>query len=143
MNELTRRDCGKLLAGLAAGVWAGQLPAAPKPSPFRLRYIQASCMYGTLKLDEILPQARPAGCEVVDIWPKPHGNQREQLEEMGADAFAERLRKHNLALGVLTRYDLGPFRLADEFKLLKRLGGRMIVCGGAGPYDVKDRKSVV
>jgi len=94
-------------------------------------------MYGTLKLDEILPQARPAGCEVVDIWPKPHGNQREQLEEMGVDAFAERLRKHNLALGILTRYDLGPFRLADEFKLLKRLGGRTIVCGGAGPYDVK------
>ena len=56
---------------------------------FGLRYVLASCMYGTLPLAEILPEVGKIGSGHVDIWPRVHGNQREQVEEMGSEAFAE------------------------------------------------------
>ena len=56
---------------------------------FELNYILASCMYGTLPLAEIVPEVKKIGGERIDIWPRVHGDQREQVESMGNDAFAE------------------------------------------------------
>ena len=47
--------------------------------PFRFRYALASSLYGTAAVADILPEVKPAGCEAFDLWPKPHGRQREQL----------------------------------------------------------------
>lgn len=103
----------------------------------RLQYIVGSCMYGELPLDEILPEVRKAGSEYIDIWPKVHGNQREQLEEMGRERFAAMLDEHRVKLGIITRYDLGPFGLREEMKVAGELGGSMLICGGRGPTGLR------
>jgi sugar phosphate isomerase/epimerase len=118
---LNRRGFLASAAALAAA------PALAAPSTFRFRYLLASCMYGTLPLAEILPEVAKIGAEGIDLWPKVHGNQREQADELGREAFAELLKKHNTRLAMTTRYDLGPFKLESEVEYVKHFGGSMIV----------------
>jgi len=99
---------------------------------FALNYILGSCMYGYMDLEEIVKQVGKAGCKSIDIWPKVHGNQREQLEEMGEEKFRKLLKKHSVKLGCITQYKLGPFGLQDEMILCGRLGCQLIVTGGKG-----------
>jgi len=103
--------------------------AFAEEQPFALRYILASSMYGKMKLEEILPEVRKTGADSIDLWPEPHGNQREQMEAMGHERFAERLAQHNVKLAMTTRYDLGPFKLADEMRMLRKFGGKILVTG--------------
>ena len=117
---------------VAAGM-AGTVFAAPPA--FKLRYALSSALYGELPLDVILPEVTRAGCDVIDIWCKVHGNQREQIQEMGDEAFRDLLREHGTKLGVSTRYPLGPFGLADELRWVKSCGGALIVTGSSGPKD--------
>ena len=35
--------------------------------------------------------------------------------------------------GILTHYDLGPFKLQEEMRVAQKLGGTMLICGGSGP----------
>lgn len=105
-------------------------------SPLKLRYMLASCMYGYSDLVEILPEVHKIGAATIDIWPKTHGNQREQLDEMGEDVFAEHLQKHDVSLGCITQYKLGPFGLQEEMRLAERFGCRTIVTGGKGPVGL-------
>lgn len=112
-------------------------------SSFQPRYLLGSCMYGYSPVAEIVPEVAKCGASAIDIWPKVHGNQREQLDDMGEEKFAELLREHNIRLGCITQYKLGPFGLQDEMQLAKRLGCRTIVTGGKGPRglsgsDLKD-----
>lgn len=103
---------------------------------FSLNYILASSLYGTLPLSEILPQVAAASSTHLDIWPRVHGDQREQVEAMGHDAFAELLQQHSVQLGISTRFDLGPFGLQDEMAFASKFGARMLVCGSKGPKDL-------
>ena len=94
-------------------------------------------MYGRLPLKEILPEVTKTGADTIDIWPAVHGNQREQIEAMGHDAFAAMLRAHKTAkgtlrMGCITRYDLGPFGLQKEIAFAKKFGTKLMVCGGRG-----------
>jgi sugar phosphate isomerase/epimerase len=137
IRKFNRRQVCKALAFAPLAV---SLPVAPKPvnkNTFKLRYIVASSMYGRMKLSEILPEIRKAGAEFIDIWPEGHANQREQVEEMGHQQFAAMLKQHRVKLGVLTRYDLGPFNLKDEIQVAKKLGGSIVVCGSRGPGNLK------
>jgi sugar phosphate isomerase/epimerase len=109
------------------------LAADPSPKPFEYRYLLASSLYGYGKLEEIVPQVRSTGATAIDIWPKVHGDQREQLDAMGEAAFADMLAKHEVTLGCITQYKLGPFGLADEMRLAQRLGCNTIVTGAVGP----------
>jgi hypothetical protein len=43
---------------------------------FRLRYVLASSMFGTLPIAEILPEVARSGAVGIDLWPRPHGSQR-------------------------------------------------------------------
>ena len=106
---------------------------AARGEPLRLRYILASAMYGTMPLDLILPEVAKAGCESIDIWCRIHGNQREQITEMGDDAFKALLAKHGVKIGVSTRYPLGPTGLGDEMKWMRQFGGGTIVTSSGGP----------
>ncbi len=115
-----------LLAGSSLLVARGAAAASPS---FQLNYVLASCMYGELPLASILPEARKIGSEVIDLWPRKHGNQREQIDEIGHDAFREMLVQAGLRLGIITRYDLGPYKLQEEMAVVQRLGGDMIVTG--------------
>ncbi len=62
--------------------------------------------------------------------PKVHGNQREQLAEMGEEKFAALLKQHGVSLGCITQYKLGPIGLRDEMKLAQQLG-----CQTAKPWS--------
>ena len=105
-------------------------------APFKLHYILASCMYGTLPLAELLPQVKKIGSEHIDIWPRVHGDQREQVEAMGHDAFAELLQIHGVRLGISTRFDLGPFDLEEEMEFARAFGASLLVCDSKGPKDL-------
>jgi sugar phosphate isomerase/epimerase len=111
--------------------------AAPQ---FQPKYILGSCMYGYTAVDEIVPEVSRIGATALDIWPKVHGNQREQLDEMGEEKFAALLKKHDVTLGCITQYKLGPFGLQKEMQLAQRLGCKMIVCGGSGPKNLKGKE---
>ncbi len=108
--------------------------------PFELNYILASCMYGTLPLAEIVPEVKKIGSERIDIWPRVHGNQREQVESMGNDAFATLLGTHGVGLGISTRFDLGPFGLAEEMAFVQEFGASLIVTGSEGPKDLTGKE---
>ncbi len=132
MNRITRRRFAGGMAGAFAGLGAGLRAASPEA----FRYVLSSCMYGTMDLAEIIPEVHKIGAEHIDIWPRVHGNQREQMEAMGHDAFADLLGRHGVKLGVLTHYDLGPFGLQDEMLVARKLGAEVLICGGKGPTDL-------
>jgi len=137
-HTLTRRE---MLAATAAGVASATLPGgrldASEESRFEPRYILASCMYGYTKLAEILPEVQKSGSTAIDIWPKRHGDQREQLDEMGERNFADLLREHDVSLGCITQFKLGPYGLEDEMRLAERLGCHTIVTGAVGPKGLQ------
>jgi len=100
---------------------------------FAISYVLSSALYGDMKLEAILPEVERSGSIGLDIWGKPHGTQREEVNEMGVEAFAALLAKHGAKLTVSTRYPLGPFGLQPEMPFLKELGGSLLVCGATKP----------
>ena len=138
-NTVSRRDAlrsGVAVAATATGFLSAaqsQLLAAATADEFRFKYMVGACMYGYMYLGEILPEVAKCGSTHLDIWPKTHGNQREQLEDMGEELFASLLKKHDVSLGCITQYKLGPFGLRNEMQVAKRLGCQTIVTGGSGP----------
>jgi sugar phosphate isomerase/epimerase len=86
-----------------------------------------------MDLGTILPEVAQTGASALDIWPKVHGSQREQVDDLGEERFAALLKRHGATLGCITQYNLGPFRLGDELKLAARLGCHTMVTGGEGP----------
>lgn len=102
------------------------------PRDWEPRYLLASSLYGYTALPEVLDQVRLCGATAVDLWPKVHGNQREQLTEMGVDAFRTHLQQREIGLGCLTQFPLGPFGLADELRLAQSLDCRLIVTSCPG-----------
>jgi sugar phosphate isomerase/epimerase len=135
----------QFLGGVVGSVVAHAVAAEPMPGRFRLRYVPASCLYGYADLRTILPEVRKTGADAIDIWPKVHGSQREQLDEMGEERFAALLNEHGVRLGCITQYKLGPLGLKDEMRLASRLGCRTIVTGAVGPKGLKgnDLKTAV
>ncbi|MEM9365781.1 MAG: sugar phosphate isomerase/epimerase family protein [Planctomycetota bacterium] len=129
--SLLRRE---FLSATAASTFLPSVAhAAFAKEPFSLRYLLGSCLYGYAKLNELLPEVAKTGASAIDIWPKVHGDQREQLDAMGEERFANLLSKHDVRLGCITQYKLGPFGLQDEMKLAASLGCQTIVTGGKGP----------
>lgn len=135
-HGISRRS---FLAAAGAGLTAGNLgissAASTGKETFSLRYILASALYGTMPLATILPEVKETGSEAIDIWPRVHGNQREQIDEMGRSAFAELLLAENVRVGCITCYNPGPFKLASEIDLVRDLGQKevMLVTGAPGP----------
>lgn len=119
--------------------------ASERPSPpiatFALRYMLASSMYGCLDLKDILPEVTRIGAAAIDLWPRKHGNQREQLDAMGEERFLATIADHGITVGCLTRYDLSPANRQDEMrseiKLAGRLGCDTVVTSGRGPKNLK------
>ena len=141
-----RRFCKAIAASVATSALACDTILSAEKTDFRLRPILASCMYGTTKLSEILPEVRKIGSDVIDIWPRVHGDQREQIEEMGHDAFRALLEKHKVRLGILTQYKLGPFGLHDEMDVARKFGAKIIISGSGGQKGLQGaelKKAVV
>ncbi|MGB0595748.1 MAG: methionine-R-sulfoxide reductase [Rubripirellula sp.] len=134
--EINRRRA--IVSGTAsAAALSLQHSALAETAPLTLRYMLPSCMYGYTKISELLPEVNKIGATAIDLWPMVHGNQREQLDEMGEAAFERKLRAAGVELGCLTQYKLGPFGLQSEMRLAGRLGCRTIVTGGKGPRGLE------
>ena len=131
---MNRRTFLHRTAIAAAGLALPRLQAA-EPS-FKLNYILGSAMYGDLSLATCIEEAPKTGAPFLDVWPRRHGTQREQMDEMGHEKVAELLARHGVKLAVSTRYDLGPFKLQDELAVVKKFGGSVIVTGGVGPVGL-------
>lgn len=120
----------------------GSLPAAAvslstaAPASLKLKYLLSSALYGDMKLAQVLPEVKPAGCVGLDIWGKQHATHREELDEIGVEAFQAMLAQHGVKLLCSTRYPLGPFGLQPEMPILKKLGGELLVCASKGPKNV-------
>lgn len=127
---MNRRHFLQTLAALATA------PACAAVSTWKLNYMLASSMYGGMPLSEILPEVKKTGATGIELWPKKHGKQREELDVIGVEKFAAMLKEHDVGFGGTTRYDLGPFGLETEIKIVKQLGGSFIVTGGTGEYKV-------
>ena len=140
---MNRRELLRLVAGVAALPFAAT--GQEKDSAFKLRYILSSAMYGEMPLDVILPEAAKTGASAIDIWCRVHGNQREQIDDMGHEAAQALFAKHKVKPAVFTRYPLGPFGLRDEMKIARKFGVEMLVAGTTGPSEPKgeDAKQAV
>ncbi len=110
----TRRDFMVAGAALAAGGSLGRIASAESKKSFRLSYIVGACMYGTKPLAEILPEVRKCGAESVEFWSRPHGNQREQVEELGVDVVRDLLKKNRVRMGSMTCLKYGVFGMQTE-----------------------------
>ncbi len=135
-NLLTRREMLLTTGSIVSAAALPQLLRADD-AEFKFRYILGSSMYGYTDIRQILPEVSKIDASAIDIWPKVHGNQREQLDELGEEKFAALLKEHDVRLGCITQYKLGPFGLANEMKLAQRFGCATIVTGAVGPKDLK------
>ncbi|MDC0302656.1 sugar phosphate isomerase/epimerase, partial [bacterium] len=125
------------------GAGVSLLAGAEEKAGFQLRYVLSSAMYGGLPLAQVLESVKKSGAESVDIWRKVHATHREQIAEMGDEAFQGLLKKYDTKMSVSTCYPLGPFRQGGELRWVKANGGRMTVCGsgGMGEKDPKGKEA--
>ena len=140
MPAVNRRDWLKattVAAAQCASSTSFLSAARPDEQPFAFRYLVGSCMYGYIYLDDVLAEVGRCGSQHIDIWPKRHGNQREQWEDLGNERFRALLDRHQVNVGCITQYKLGPFGLQDELKLAGQFGCRTMVTGGSGPKNLK------
>ncbi len=135
-DTLSRREFGAFVAGAAVTAACARTLTAAAGNDFRLRYIVASCMYGKTPLDQILPEVRKTGAAHVEIWAESHGNQREQIDELGVGRVRKLLDAHDVKLGSFTCFKFGIFNMQEEMRLVKQLGGDMVICNTGGPKDL-------
>jgi sugar phosphate isomerase/epimerase len=132
---LSRRGFLKASSGTAAGGMglAGWGVAGDAGTPWRPRFILASALYGTFPLTEILPEVSRTGATMIDLWPRPHGSQREEVDELGADTVREMLATAGVTLGGIACYKVGAFNLAGEFAVARQLGAESPVLVTTAP----------
>ena len=96
---LTRRAFVGGTAVAAASLLGGRALRAATLRPFKLRYAVASSLYGGLSLTEILPEVPLTGANVIDLWPRKHGTQREEADEWGRARLSEAFKRHGVSSG--------------------------------------------
>lgn len=97
----------------------------------------ATCLYGGMTLEEIVPELAKTGARAIDVWsshaePVP---QRDMIDRMGRAGFRNLLEQHRARLGCLTHFKLGPFGLREEISVAAELGGKgtLLVAGSRWP----------
>lgn len=134
MKRCSRREFLKVATVGTTALVAGTNSVLAKP--FHFRYLLASSLYGKLPLEHVLAEVKRTGTDQIDIWPMPHANHREQIEEMGHEKFTELLKEHKVKLGVLSHYNLGPLGLQAAMPFGKRFGARLLISHSRGPKDL-------
>lgn len=133
MLPLTRRTwlgATAAVCGSLTGPDASATSTSWKPS-----YILSSALYGGASLAEILPEVKKTGASAIDLWPQPHGNQREEIDNLGVDAVARLLAEHRVRVGGIACYRPGAFKLASEFAVARQLGDSDTVLVTMAPGD--------
>ena len=93
---MNRRKFGKLIGAAAVAPSVLKAESAWKP-----KYVLSSAMYGDMPLSDVLAEVKKSGSESVDIWRKRHATHREQIEEMGDEAFQKLLKQHDTTMSIL------------------------------------------
>lgn len=126
-----------LARSLASRVHAAPAGSAGVAEPgFRLRYVLSTNQYGALPIADIVPQVHAASCEGLDLWAGRWGNQREQVDALGHEAFAAMLEKNRARVSCYTCMDSGFLKSEPHMRAVKKFGGDMIVAGfGGGGKD--------
>lgn len=123
---LTRRDALTWAACGTAVAAAARTPAVANDARpavrWRANYILSSALYGDAPLASILPEVSATGASSIDLWPPPHGTQRDEIDSLGLERVADLLRTHAVRLGGVACYRPGAFNLASEFAVVRRLG---------------------
>lgn len=135
MAVTRRKFIQSSFASAATLLSAKYLPAAS--GDFKLNYLVASSLFGSLPLKEILPEVRRAGTHYIDLWPRRHGTQREEADQLGPFALAELLAAHGVKIACTTRYDLSPMNLSNEFRFLQGVDARLVVTGSKGQKGLR------
>jgi sugar phosphate isomerase/epimerase len=129
--SISRRDFISATTGSVA--LATTLKSAErKVVPFKLRYVLSTSLYGTLPIADIVPEVHPTGSEALDIWAGRWGNQREQIDALGHEAFADLLKKHRARVGTYTCMDPGFPESEPHMRTMRKFGGDMIIAGFGG-----------
>ena len=149
MTTPTRRAFLRVTAGAATALLtrAGALraqgrsttePAAGPAASFRLRYVLSTNQYGTLPIQDIVPEAKRAGYVGLDVWAGRWGNQREQIDFLGHEKFAALLKRHGVTVSCYTCMDPGFARCEPHLRAMLKFGGNQIVAGFPGVPGGKD-----
>ena len=104
-------------------------------SRWRPNYILSSALYGPATLPEILPEVAKTGATSIDLWPQPHGTQREEIESRGVEQVQQLLEKHDVRLGGIACYRPGAFKLGSELAVARQLGDSETVLVTMAPGD--------
>lgn len=131
-HRYTRRN---FLGTAVATTAAGCVRADGITQPWEPQWILASALYGTFPLAEILPEVRKTGAGRIDLWPQPHGGQREEIESLGVEKTREMLAAADVTIGGIACYKPGPFSLAGEFAIATKLGAEAPVLVTMAPGD--------
>lgn len=134
-----RQFCQSAAKTLAASSILGATsPTLLAHEPYKFNYVMCSAMYGNMKLKDILPEVKKIGANGIDLWPKVHGDHREQAEAMGKEAFMELLQKNQVKIKGMACYKLGPFGLEKEMQYAKEVSGpgATFVCTSRGPKNL-------
>lgn len=143
MSTFSRRTFLKVSAAglMTTGVGAAcaRTTAAAESSgagkTFTLNTLLASSLYGHVHIREIVPEVRKAGLDALDVWCPRWVKHRTEIDEMGHEAFLALLKQHKTRLGAISPYNLGPFRLNDELRVIAKLGGTLSICGSTKRAD--------
>jgi sugar phosphate isomerase/epimerase len=123
-------------AASAAALSFCSRPSVAAPADrWQPRWILSSALYGNVPLAEVLPEARKTGAATIDLWPKPHGSQRAEVDALGIERVREMLAAADVAVGGIACYMVGPFHLAGEFAVAGRLGAKAPVLVTMAPGD--------
>jgi sugar phosphate isomerase/epimerase len=132
-NEYSRRDVLKLFgAGALLSPLCRSAMSSAATTPFRFNYVVATNQFGKEPLEKILAVVKQLGTDTIDLWGEHWANQREQVAEMGVDAFRKLLDKYGVKLGCITAFQQKNFKLEDEIRFLHRFGGNTVVIGTPG-----------
>lgn len=134
-SHARRTFLGTAALAAAAAVRGMPLGTGAAADRWQPRWILASALYGNAPLAEILPEVRKTGADMIDLWPKPHGTQREEVDSLGEAKVRELLAAAGVKLGGIACYKVGAFNLVGEFALAKRLGGEGVVLVTTAPGD--------
>lgn len=131
VSSISRRSFIRATTG-AVAIAATNKAAESTRAPFKLRYVLSTSLYGTLPIADILPEVHSTGSEALDIWAGRWGNQREQIDALGHEAFAELLKKHRTKVGTYTCMDPGFAKSEPHMRAMLKFGGDMIIAGFGG-----------
>ncbi len=119
---------------------ASRLPLlnAAEPAAFKLRYVLSTNQYGTLPIQDIVPEVKRASYEGLDVWAGRWGNQREQIDYLGHEKFAAILKQHGVKVSCYTCMDPGFAKCEPHLRAMLKFGGNQIVAGFPNAPGGKD-----